>query len=339
MRRSRRSSRSAGRRPTSTFRRVFTSHDDPRRHRGADALARRPAAGVGDHRRPPYRRPLAAPGRRRRGPAREILDLPTLVLHSRGDQIERLRARPAPRVDHRGARLVRPESDNHIVLEDEPAWPVFVRRAARFLAAGRGSRRRTPSEMRRRAFAARARRPPLAAEGHDNDAIAAELVLSRPHRRAASPERLREARTAGQRTARTAAVARLLSARLSRLRASRHRTSPRTRRGCASAPMRRGSRVPTVAFTCQPEESMTIHQHHRADHGTDRGPDQGQARGACGRSGTTPPSSTRSSPRSGGILVDAVECSRAPRPRRRGRFRHVSRSRRLARGATSSPPT
>ena len=79
------------------------------------------------------------------------------------------------------ARLDLPalESDNHIVLEDEPAWPVFVREVADFMAGDRD-----PS-------ASPALADPsgllsvreldvltLAAAGHDNDAIAIRLTLS-----------------------------------------------------------------------------------------------------------------------------------------------------------------
>ena len=37
----------------------------------------------------------------------------------------------------RGARLVALDSDNHIVLADEPAWQVFLDEVRRFLAADR----------------------------------------------------------------------------------------------------------------------------------------------------------------------------------------------------------
>ena len=118
--------------------------DDPRRDRGADALARRAPAGrgVGDDRldvaAPAVARPTAPTLLPR-------LDVPTLVLHSRRRPDERLRARPAawPRAIP-GARLVPLDSDNHIVLGDEPAWQVFVDEVRAFLApdgaagAGRG---------------------------------------------------------------------------------------------------------------------------------------------------------------------------------------------------------
>lgn len=51
--------------------------------------------------------------------------MPTLVLHSRGDQAQpfeegRLIAAGIP-----NARLVPLDSDNHLILDDEPAWPMF----------------------------------------------------------------------------------------------------------------------------------------------------------------------------------------------------------------------
>ena len=65
------------------------------------------------------------------------LDLPTLVLHSRGDQMNEFADSRRLATNIRGARLVALESNNHIVLADEPAWPVFLREVDGFLAADR----------------------------------------------------------------------------------------------------------------------------------------------------------------------------------------------------------
>ena len=61
--------------------------------------------------------------------------VPTLVLHARDDRRApfeqgRLAASLIP-----GSRLVALESSNHILLADEPAWPVFLREVEAFLAA------------------------------------------------------------------------------------------------------------------------------------------------------------------------------------------------------------
>ena len=60
---------------------------------------------------------------------------PTLVLHARNDQRPpfeqgRLLAELIP-----GATFVALDGTNHILLEDEPAWPVFLRQVQAFLAA------------------------------------------------------------------------------------------------------------------------------------------------------------------------------------------------------------
>ena len=115
----------------------------------------------------------------------------------------------------RGARIVALGSNNHIVLADEPAWPVFLRELTEFLSHDR------PPDAAEAAGAvaddvAAVLSPreldilALAAQGHDNDAIAAELVLS-----VRTVERHLQnayAKLGLQgRNARTAAVARLLS--------------------------------------------------------------------------------------------------------------------------------
>ena len=139
------------------------------------------------------------------------LDLPTLVLHSRGDRMLDFRAGRHLAANIRGARLVALESNNHIVLADEPAWPVFLREVTEFLAPDRMT---APTDVADDLASVLSPREldilGLAAEGRDNDAIAAELVLS-----VRTVERHLQnayAKLGLQgRTARTAAVARLLS--------------------------------------------------------------------------------------------------------------------------------
>src|SRR3712207_7171663 len=65
------------------------------------------------------------------------LDLPTLVLHSRGDRMQDFERARELAAGVRGTRLVALESNNHIVLEDEAAWPVFLREITDFLAPDR----------------------------------------------------------------------------------------------------------------------------------------------------------------------------------------------------------
>lgn len=65
--------------------------------------------------------------------AARALDVPTLVMHSRGDmrvpfEEGRRLAALIP-----GARFVALESNNHVLLEGEPAWPVFLDELGSFL--------------------------------------------------------------------------------------------------------------------------------------------------------------------------------------------------------------
>ena len=67
------------------------------------------------------------------------LDLPVLVLHSLGDQMNDFAQSRHLATHIRGARLVALESDNHIVLADEPAWPVLLRELVAFLEPDRAA--------------------------------------------------------------------------------------------------------------------------------------------------------------------------------------------------------
>lgn len=101
---------------------------------------------------------------------------PTLVLHSRDDR----------RVPYEEGRLIAGEipgaefytlaSGNHLLLDDEPAWPVWLSRVQQFLAAD------TPLEAETNEFGALTARQrdmvELIAQGHDNGHIAARLGLS-----------------------------------------------------------------------------------------------------------------------------------------------------------------
>lgn len=103
---------------------------------------------------------------------------PTLVLHARRDRMVdftdgRGLAARIPR-----ARLVALDSDNHITLAEEPAWPVFVDELAAFLAPDRlGGARPTGSGLRsltEREFDVLR----VVGQGCDNAQVATQLVLS-----------------------------------------------------------------------------------------------------------------------------------------------------------------
>jgi DNA-binding NarL/FixJ family response regulator len=112
----------------------------------------------------------------------------------------------------RGARLVALESDNHIVLADEPAWPVLLHEMTEFLAPDRVAPQAAAGDDAVAAMLSPRELDILrmAAQGHDNDAIAAELVLSvRTVER--HLQNLYAKLGLHGRAARTAAVARLLA--------------------------------------------------------------------------------------------------------------------------------
>jgi DNA-binding CsgD family transcriptional regulator len=139
------------------------------------------------------------------------LDLPTLVIHSRGEQMVEFHHARHLAAGIRGARLVALDSNNHILLADEPAWPAFLHEVAEFIEP---DRRRTPDVTAEDVAGLVSPREldilRLAASGYDNDAIAAQLFLS-----VRTVERHLQNVYAklglSGRTARTAAVARLLS--------------------------------------------------------------------------------------------------------------------------------
>jgi pimeloyl-ACP methyl ester carboxylesterase/DNA-binding CsgD family transcriptional regulator len=124
---------------------------------------------------------LLARQQRRQADATErlaALDVPTLVLHSIGDRMNAFAYSRSLAAQIPDARLVALESDNHIVLEDEPAWPVFLREVSDFLAEDAVP---TPSAGRdpRELLSDRELEVlTLAARGHDNATIASDLTLS-----------------------------------------------------------------------------------------------------------------------------------------------------------------
>ncbi|MET0864699.1 MAG: alpha/beta fold hydrolase [Nakamurella sp.] len=117
------------------------------------------------------------------------LDLPTLVLHARGDQMNELAAGRMLAAGIPGARLVTLESNNHILLADEPAWPVFLDEVNDFLEPDRATAPSTGAQdipVARRSQQSRldelTKRErevlQLVAAGNDNREIATALTLS-----------------------------------------------------------------------------------------------------------------------------------------------------------------
>jgi pimeloyl-ACP methyl ester carboxylesterase/DNA-binding CsgD family transcriptional regulator len=111
------------------------------------------------------------------------LRLPTLVMHSRGDQINPLPGARRLAAEIPGARLVTLESDNHVLLDGEPATDVCFEELAGFLApdtvrpAVPAQTTATTAVLDR--LTAREREVlDLVAAGHDNREIADHLVLS-----------------------------------------------------------------------------------------------------------------------------------------------------------------
>ena len=162
-------------RPTPEFRRVFTSMmipDATEEQMGwLDELQRQSVTAE---------TAMIARRERKRADARHLLadlDLPVLVMHSREERMNSFDEARYLASHIRGSRLVALESRNHIVLDHEAAWPVFLREVSDFLADDRApgapgtdvSTLLSPRELDVLG---------LAAEGADNDAIAARLHLS-----------------------------------------------------------------------------------------------------------------------------------------------------------------
>ena len=96
---------------------------------------------------------------------------PTLVLHAQGDRVAPDWG-PKLAAEIPDARLVMLQSRNHVLLADEPSWPIFRREVADFLAEDRATPPMTNLSDREREILL------LAAEGLDNVEIAERLTLS-----------------------------------------------------------------------------------------------------------------------------------------------------------------
>jgi DNA-binding CsgD family transcriptional regulator len=138
------------------------------------------------------------------------LTVPTLVVHARRDRMIdfSLGRELAARIP--GARLVTLDSDNHITLADEPAWPVFVDEVAAFLAPDRVGAG-TPAGALRSLTDRELDVLRLVGQGRDNAEVALALALSvRTVERHMTSIYAKLGLTG--RAARAAAVARLLAA-------------------------------------------------------------------------------------------------------------------------------
>ncbi len=109
----------------------------PRGHARADQLVERDAAGELLARECGQAAARLVADRRPR-PARKV-SVPTLIFHSRDDQVVPFAAGEYLARHIPDAMFVPLEGENHLLLEKEPAWPEFVRLARQFLKpAGQG---------------------------------------------------------------------------------------------------------------------------------------------------------------------------------------------------------
>jgi pimeloyl-ACP methyl ester carboxylesterase/DNA-binding CsgD family transcriptional regulator len=106
------------------------------------------------------------------------LDVPTLVLHSLHDRMNAFTYSRQLASEIPGARLVALDSQNHIVLEDEPAWQVFMGEVTGFLAEGAPPVALEGRDPRDVLSGRELEVLALAARGQDNAEIATELTLS-----------------------------------------------------------------------------------------------------------------------------------------------------------------
>ncbi len=119
-------------RPDSRFRRVFTTGFIPdateEQMRWLDDLQRMATS---------TENAVASREGRMRADARHLLpqvQAPTLGLYARGDHMVRFESGLEACASIPNARLVPLDSSNHILLADEPAWPIFLREVGSFMA-------------------------------------------------------------------------------------------------------------------------------------------------------------------------------------------------------------
>ena len=195
-------------RPESEFRRVFTSMMIPdateEQMRWLDELQRVSVTAE-----------TAVLARRQRNQSdvqdtAAALDVPTIVMHSRGDRMNGFDAGRLLATLIQGSRFVPLESNNHIVLADEPAWRTIVEECAAALADEQVTVLEGPGVAALSARELDVLR--LVAEGLDNDEVARRLTLSTRTVERHLQNVYTKLEVQG-RSARTAAVARLLTTR------------------------------------------------------------------------------------------------------------------------------
>ena len=140
------------------------------------------------------------------------LDVPTLVLHARGDRMQAFEEGRFLASEIPGARLVPLESDNHIILESEPAWPILVEEVRAFMGPDRRAAVATDGGADVASLLSERELEVLrlAGLGLDNDAIAERLTLSIRTVERHLQNVYAKLGVSGK-SARTAAVARLLT--------------------------------------------------------------------------------------------------------------------------------